>query len=92
MAMSTVTVRVDEETKRKAADIFAGLGLDVSTAVRMFLKQTVNRGEMPMNLKAPDPFYSEENMAELRKRARELDEGKVVVTTLEELRAMRKSA
>jgi DNA-damage-inducible protein J len=85
--MSTVTVRVDQKTKETAAKIFDELGLDVSTAVRMFLKQTANRGELPMDLRQQDPFYGEANLDELRRRAQALDEGKVIVKTLDELRA-----
>lgn len=37
---------------------------------------------------ADDPFYSPANMAALRKSVQEADEGKFVVKTLDELRAM----
>lgn len=87
MGMSTVTVRVDEQTKQRASDVLGDLGLDVSTAVRMFLRQVVIRGQMPVEL-VQDPFYSESNMASIRESIRQLDEGKVVVKTLDELRAM----
>ena len=85
MAMSTVTVRVDEQTKQLATLVLADIGLDVSTAVRIFLRQIVNRGRMPIEL-VQDPFYSEANMAILSQSIAELNEGKVVVKTIDELR------
>jgi DNA-damage-inducible protein J len=35
-----------------------------------------------------DPFYSERNMAAIDEAARQIEQGKVVVKTLEELEAM----
>jgi len=87
MSMSTVTVRVDERTKQGASDVLEGLGLDVSTAVRMFLRQVVIRGQLPIEL-LQDPFYSEASLTALRQSIRQLDDGKIVTKTLEELQAM----
>ena len=85
--MSTITVRVDDQTKQDAANVLADIGLDVSTAVRMFLRQVVIRGQMPIEL-LQDPFYSESNQAALRQSIAQLDAGNVVVKTLDQLRAM----
>jgi len=85
--MSTVTVRVDEQTKQSAANVLADIGLDVSTAVRMFLRQVVIRGQMPIEL-LQDPFYSESNQAALRASVAQLDAGRVVTKTPDELAAM----
>jgi len=37
--MTTVTVRVDEITKKKAAEVAADFGFDLSTITRAFWKQ-----------------------------------------------------
>jgi DNA-damage-inducible protein J len=87
MAQSTVTVRLDEQTKTDATQILADIGLDVSTAVRMFLRQVVIRGQMPIEL-VQDPFYSASNQAALRESLRQLNEGRVVSTTLDDLKAL----
>ena len=41
MNMGVLQVRVDDELKNQANAIFEEMGLDLSTAVRMFLKRTV---------------------------------------------------
>ena len=41
MASSVIQVRVDDELRQEATEIFDDLGIDMSTAVRMFLKRTV---------------------------------------------------
>jgi DNA-damage-inducible protein J len=85
--MSTVTVRVDEETKQGATSVLSDIGLDVSTAVRMFLRQIVLRGQMPLEL-TQDPFYSQSNQNALRESIQQYHEGRVVVKTLEELESL----
>lgn len=47
--MSTVTtsVRMDEQLKREADELFSDLGLNFSTAVNMFLRQAVRDQGLP---------------------------------------------
>lgn len=42
-----LSVRVPEELKLEAANVLQGMGLTPSSAIRMFLAQVVNRGEIP---------------------------------------------
>ncbi len=53
MATTPVQVRIDADVKREAAKLFAGLGLDMSTAVNLFLHQCVLRGGLPFAVEAP---------------------------------------
>ena len=48
VSMASVTVRVDADTKQKAANIAEDLGLDLSSVTRAFYKQIVR--EKPLNL------------------------------------------
>ena len=41
--MTTLNVRIDETPKKKAAKTLAGLGLDMSGAIKLFLNQVVRR-------------------------------------------------
>ena len=49
-----IQVRVDFEEKNKAAQIFSRIGLDISTAVRLFLKQTINKNRLPFSIDGDD--------------------------------------
>ncbi|MCL1837695.1 MAG: type II toxin-antitoxin system RelB/DinJ family antitoxin [Propionibacteriaceae bacterium] len=84
--MSTVTVRVDEQTKQNATAVLSDIGLDISTAVRMFLRQVVLRGQMPIEL-MQDSFYSHSNQAALRESIKQLEDGRIVTKTLDELQS-----
>ena len=43
----TIQVRVDEQLKESSDQLFDSLGLDTSTAIRMFLVAANNRGGIP---------------------------------------------
>ncbi len=49
--MAFIQVRVEEELKDEVVKIFGHLGLDLSTAVRLFLKRCVEEKDLPFNLK-----------------------------------------
>lgn len=49
--MALLQIRVDEELKNQANAIYNELGIDLSTAVRMFLKKSVIEGGIPFSTK-----------------------------------------
>ncbi len=54
--MLTVDVRsrVEPELKREAAAVLHAAGLDVSTAIRLFLRSVVEKGGLPMEMPRPN--------------------------------------
>lgn len=87
MATKNLNIRVDEELKAKADRLFNELGMPMSTAITMFLKCAVRSGGFPCDLNL-DPFYSESNMRAIDESIEQINQGKVVVKTMEELEAM----
>ncbi len=55
--MLTVDVRsrVEPELKREAAAVLKAAGLDVSTAIRLFLLGVVEKGGLPMDMPRANP-------------------------------------
>lgn len=53
--MSTVQtqIRIESEVKKKATELFSILGLDMSSAVNLFLHQCILRGGLPFNVEMP---------------------------------------
>ncbi|MBQ8982623.1 MAG: type II toxin-antitoxin system RelB/DinJ family antitoxin, partial [Lachnospiraceae bacterium] len=39
MANTTITFRTDEELKRRATELFESLGMNLSVAINMFMRQ-----------------------------------------------------
>jgi addiction module RelB/DinJ family antitoxin len=55
MASTNINIRTDSETKAQAQAIFAQLGLDMSTAINIFLKQAIREGAIPFALRLDVP-------------------------------------
>lgn len=60
MATSLVQIRVEDELKTEAAQIFEKLGIDLPTAVRMFLKRSVLENGIPFSMTLPKAEYKAE--------------------------------
>jgi DNA-damage-inducible protein J len=65
--MAQVNVRVDDSIKAKAESACEDMGLTMSAAINIFLTKVANERRIPFEVSA-DPFYSEENLAELARR------------------------
>ena len=88
--MANVHIRMERDLKERADCLFQEMGMNLSTAIQIFLRQTLRQGKIPFEIAvdAYDPFYSESNLKALDKSIQEAEEGKFVVKTMEELRAM----
>ncbi len=62
--IANLNIRVDDTLKRQAEAIFSELGINLSVATTMFLKQVVRYNGIPFELRI-DPFYSAQNQARL---------------------------
>lgn len=52
---STITVRVDENVKKEASSIFKEVGLDMSTAINVYLKQVIRSNGIPFLITTDTP-------------------------------------
>lgn len=53
MPTSVMQVRVDEDLRAKAAAVYDELGIDLPTAIRMFLKRSVVVNGVPFSMTLP---------------------------------------
>ena len=63
MATVVLQTRVDTETKLEAESLFDSLGLDITTAIRLFLRQAINQQRIPFDIVPPKYNFSEETLA-----------------------------
>jgi DNA-damage-inducible protein J len=54
MATTNLNVRIDAELKKQSEQIFNELGLNMSTALTVFLRQTVRSNGIPFELRLPN--------------------------------------
>ena len=55
MATTNINVRVDAELKKSAEALFNDPGLNMSTAITMFLKSAVNHDGIPFEIRRQTP-------------------------------------
>lgn len=53
MANVQTQIRIDEDVKKQAVELFNQLGIDMSSAVNMFLRQAIMRGGLPFSVELP---------------------------------------
>ena len=61
MASANINVRTDATLKAQAQQVFESVGLDMSTAVNLFLKQTVKANNLPFVIGIPYVSHSEKS-------------------------------
>ena len=86
--MPTIQFRTDEATKAQSNAIFQHLGITMSDAINMFLRQSILRGGLPFELTIPK--YNETTLAALADMEQSKGKGirgKSVSVVLAELKA-----
>lgn len=87
MAQATISARIDAEDKRRFDEFCDTVGLTASALINVFVKKVVREQRIPFSIEC-DPFYSEKNMEFLRQGIAELNAGRGVRKTMEELEAL----
>ncbi|MDD2356076.1 MAG: type II toxin-antitoxin system RelB/DinJ family antitoxin [Lachnospiraceae bacterium] len=83
MPQATVTARVDEKDKKEFDEFCSDVGLNTSTAINLYIKTVLREKRIPFDIsQSGDPFYSQSNMAYVKKSVKELREGKGTVHEL----------
>jgi DNA-damage-inducible protein J len=60
MSTTNINIRTDSNIKSQAQQIFETLGLDMTTAINLFLRQTVRERDLPFVL-STRPMSAQEN-------------------------------
>lgn len=77
MGQTLVNIRMDEELKKNMEQTCQELGMNMTTAITIFAKKMTREKRIPFDVSI-DPFYSESNMAHLRRGIEALNAGKGV--------------
>ena len=73
--MTQVSFRVEESVKADAEALFERLGMNLSTALNIFLRQAIARRALPFAVEEPDPFWHPANQRHLEKAAADWERG-----------------
>ncbi|HMA78641.1 MAG TPA: type II toxin-antitoxin system RelB/DinJ family antitoxin [Candidatus Paceibacterota bacterium] len=80
----TIQIRIDKKTKEAARQTLSELGLDMSTAVKLFLTNVVNRQGIPFEIRTKNGFTEAEELAMIAETEEAKRSGKRY-TSLDEL-------
>ena len=65
MKTAVLQTRIDKTLKQDADAFFESIGMDTTTAIRIFLKQTLIQRKIPFEIVQDNSFYSEKNIKAL---------------------------
>ena len=55
VATTNISIRMDTELKKQAESMFAEMGLNMTTAMNIFLRQVVRQGKIPFEIATDIP-------------------------------------
>ena len=85
--MANIQIRVSDTLRAQAQAVANSMGMDLPSAVRIFLTHMVRENGMPFRPMG-DPFYRAGNQEALLRSAAQIDAGQAVSKTLDELQEM----
>ncbi|MCL2341780.1 MAG: type II toxin-antitoxin system RelB/DinJ family antitoxin [Firmicutes bacterium] len=56
----TYNIRIDKNVKEQADKLYKNMGLSISSAINLFLKQSIIQGKLPIREVSAEPYYAEE--------------------------------
>ena len=79
--MGLLQVRVDDDLKKEASEVYEKLGMDLSTAVRVFLKKSVMMKGIPFDVSINEEASKIEEKTEkiFKQEPLEIDEDKKIL-------------
>lgn len=75
MEYSTMSVRIDKDTKRAFDKFCDDVGMNTSTAISIFIKTVLRENRIPFDI-SNDPFYSVSNIEHLKRGITAINQGK----------------
>jgi len=76
--MAQISFRMDDDLKMSAEETFRSMGMTMSTAINIFVTQTVRERQFPFRIKANPPQH-EDKRTVLSQRAKDMDAGRNVL-------------
>jgi DNA-damage-inducible protein J len=85
--MAQISFRIDDELKRESEQVFRSIGMNMTTAFNVFLRQAVKTQGIPFNISAKEK-NNLDYMKKIDDSAESLKSGKGIVFTMDELTAL----
>jgi len=63
---SNITIRIDTDLKKEAEELFADLGMNLTTAINVFFRQSIRRQRLPFEVRR----FNDETLAAIEEGRR----------------------
>ena len=73
-ANANINIRVDSDVKNKAQEVFSALGLDMTSAVNIFLRQAIRNNGIPFKLVVEQSRQKIRKFGGMKDKMREADD------------------
>lgn len=83
MANTSMNIRMDTNVKQQAEQIFAEFGINMTTAINIFLRQTIRENGIPFRLRLSTP--NAETIAAIKEGCEIIKKGKSRFSSAEEM-------
>lgn len=87
MSQTLVNIRMDENVKKEMEETCKELGITMSSAFNMFARKMCREKRIPFEVSI-DPFYSKQNIKAIQESISQINQGKTVKKSIDELEAM----
>jgi len=64
--MDTIQIRIDQKSKKAAKKVFADLGMDLSTGLKVYLTRVIKEKAIPFKLRTVNGFTLEQEAEIIR--------------------------
>ncbi|MBQ7902056.1 MAG: type II toxin-antitoxin system RelB/DinJ family antitoxin [Clostridia bacterium] len=83
MANTSMNIRMDAEVKKQAEALFSEIGMNMTTAINIFLKQSIRENGIPFEIKISRP--NNETIEAINEGERIIKEGKTRFNNADEM-------
>ena len=88
MAKGLLQLRIDDNLRKEASDVYSQLGLDLPTAIRMFLTRSVQVRGIPFSMILPEENYkATAAVVAMKRMSSDVENAGVADMTLDEINA-----
>ena len=89
MNNNTFQLKIDDNLAKRATDIFSSIGLDLQSAVQLFLKRSIQARGIPFAMRLPDDDNknTDEAITAMINMSRMAEEAGITDMTLDEINA-----
>jgi DNA-damage-inducible protein J len=78
-ANMTYNIRIDKRVRQQADALFKSMGMSMSTAINLFLTQSVIQGKLPLTEVVSEPAYADAVLQDIAETEKALQDGTAAV-------------